>query len=79
MPPTKGSKEAKDFMEKVRKAKKTRNRNELKKFTDGSKLSTEGINISNDKVQILIDIIMELQKDIDYILMEHEKMKKSKK
>ena len=64
MPPTKGSKEAKDFMEKVRKAKKTRNRNELKKFTDGSKLSTEGINISNDKFQILIDIIMELQKDI---------------
>ena len=78
MPHTKGSKEAKEFMEKVRKSKKSKQLKELNKSESQDKSNQQDNSNSKDKTQLLIDIVMELQKDIDYLLVEHEKLKKMK-
>ena len=78
MPFVKNSDEAKAKMELVRNARQHKKKNSLSpvlKDVKDTNVELDEIEIPKDKFMLLLNIIMELQRDIDYLIEAHRKMK----
>ena len=75
MPLLKNSEEARKLMERVRNARKQLpiSTPVLKNIKDNN-IEEEEIELPKDKFLLLLNIIMELQRDIDYLIEAHRKM-----
>jgi hypothetical protein len=84
----KGSKESKEFMEKIRSQRKRKTTEAIKDLSgEKEKEQKKKIDVpppidkrdekkdDMDSIKTLADAILEIQKDIDFILKEHKKMK----
>jgi hypothetical protein len=78
MPFVKNSDEAKANMERVRNArqhKKQLSLSPILKDVKDTHVECDEIELPRDKFMLLLNIIMELQRDIDYLIDAHRKIK----
>ena len=75
MPFVKNSDEAKAKMELVRNARQHKKKIPLSPVLKDTNIEVDEIELPKDKFMLLLNIIMELQRDIDYLIDEHRKMK----
>jgi len=83
MPLVKNSDEAKTFMERVRNAKQNTKLNlppqpvlkEVKEVKEATIVEEQELELPKDKFLLLLNIIMELQQDIDYLIEAHRQLK----
>ena len=78
MPFVKNSNEAKAKMELVRNARQHKKKIPLSpvlKYVKDTNVELDEIELPKDKFMLLLNIIMELQQDIDYLIDAHRKIK----
>ena len=78
MPFVKNSNEAKEKMELVRNARQHKKQIPLSpvlKDVKDTNVELDDLELPKDKFMLLLNIIMELQRDIDYLIEAHRKMK----
>ena len=86
----KGSKESKEFMEKIRSQRKKKQKEDVEKISKGSEEKETKVEMpppvdkrdelkeKMDSMKTLANAIIEIQKDIDFILKELNKVKPAK-
>ena len=75
MPFVKNSDEAKAKMELVRNARQHKKQIPLSPVLKDTNVELDEIELPKDKFMLLLNIIMELQRDIDYLIDAHRKIK----
>ena len=75
MPFVKNSDKVKAKMELVRNARQHKKQIPLSPVLKDTNVELDEIELPKDKFMLLLNIIMELQRDIDYLIDAHRKMK----